>query len=80
MSKLFGKCDYLFCSSKSKHFRESVLIANVKNLLMNTSVCGEEGEMQKGVCDAYSRGWISLERSNKDGFAKFDCYYCISYS
>lgn len=38
MNKLFGKCDYLFCSSKSKHFSKSVLIVNVKNLLMNTSV------------------------------------------
>lgn len=37
MSKLFGKCDYLFCSSKSKHFSKSVLIVKVKNLLMNTS-------------------------------------------
>lgn len=38
MNKLFGKCDYLFCSSKSKHFSKSVLIVNVKNLLINMSV------------------------------------------
>ena len=38
MNKLFAKCDYLFCSSESKHFSKSVLIVNVKNLLMNTSI------------------------------------------